>query len=81
MREVNTSEVAILKKLSAYNYKDNELLRNRVATEGEYIKAYKEYNDLWREYFDLYSKAYIDLSAVTTDNEWKIMKKYTKGMF
>jgi hypothetical protein len=81
MREVNKSEVAILKKLSAYNYKDNELLRNRVATEDEYIKAYKEYNDLWQEYFELYFNAYVNLSEVVTDEEWKIMKKYTKGMF
>jgi len=81
MKEVNSSEIAIIKKLLAFNYKDSELLRNKNASEEEYKKAFKEYNGLWREYFDLYTKAYMDLSAVTTDKEWKLMKKYTKGFF
>ena len=81
MKEVNSSEITILKKLQAFNYKDTELFRNKNATEEEYKKAFKEYNGLWSEYFDFYTKAYMDLSAVTTDKEWKIMKKYTKGFF
>ena len=81
MKEVNSSEIAILKKLQAFNYKDTELFRNKNATEEEYKKGFKEYNGLWREYFGLYTKAYMDLSAVTTDKEWKLMKKYTKGFF
>ena len=81
MKEVNSSEIAILKKLQAFNYKDTELFRTKNATEEEYKHAFREYNGLWREYFDLYTKAYRDLSAVTTDKEWKLMKKYTKGFF
>jgi len=81
MKEVNASEMAILKKLHSFNYKDTELFRNKNATEEEYKTVFKEYNSLWRAYFDLYTKAYTDLSAVTTDKEWKIMKKYTKGIF
>ena len=81
MKEVNASEVAILKKFYDFNYKNSELFRNRTASEEEYKIAFKEYNSLWRAYFDLYTKAYMDLSAVTTDKEWQLMKKYTKGMF
>jgi hypothetical protein len=81
MKEVNASEVTILKKFQALIYKDSELFRNKTASEEEYKIAFKEYNSLWRAYFDMYTKAYKDLSAVTTDKEWQIMKKYTKGMF
>jgi hypothetical protein len=81
MKEVNSSEVAILKKMPEFNYKEDGLLRNKNSTEEDYKKAFKKYNSWWSEYFDLYAKAYIDLSAVTTDKEWKIMKKYTKGIF
>jgi hypothetical protein len=81
MSEVNTSEVAILKKLNAFNYKDNELLMDRVASEEEYIKAFKEYNDLWQEYFDLYVNAYMSLSEEVTDEEWKVIRKFSKQFF
>lgn len=81
MKEINASEVDILKKLLAFNYIEVDLLRNRHTTEEQYDKAFKEYNDLWREYFNLYTSGYMKLSAVTTDNEWKVMKKYTKGLF
>lgn len=81
MKEVNASEVDILKKFLAFNYKEVELLRNRHTTEEEYNKAFKEYNDLWREYFNLYTSGYMKLSAVITDSEWKVMKKYAKGIF
>jgi hypothetical protein len=81
MKEVNSSEVAILKKLPELNLNDDGLLRNKNATEEDYKKAFKENNRWWNEYFELYIEAYIDLSAVTTDSEWKIMKKYTKGIF
>jgi hypothetical protein len=81
MSEVNVSEVAILKKLNAFNYKDNELLMDRVASEEEYIKAFKEYNDLWQEYFDLYVNAYMSLSEEVTDEEWKVIRKFSKQFF
>ena len=81
MKEINASEVDIIKKFLAFNYMEVELLRNRHTTEEEYKKAFKEYNDLWREYFNLYTSGYMKLSAVTTDSEWKVMKKYTKGIF
>jgi hypothetical protein len=81
MKEVNASEIAILKKLHAFNFKDSELFRNKTASEEDYKNAFREFNGLWRAYFDLYTKAYTDLSAVTTDKEWQIMKKYTKGIF
>jgi len=68
-------------KCQTFNYKDSELFRNKTASEEEYKTAFKEFNGLWREYFDLYTKVYMDLSAVTTDKEWQIMKKYTKGLF
>ena len=81
MKEVNSSEVAILKKIFAFTYGVSVLTRNKNASEADYKKAFKEYNSLWREYFELYTKAYIELSAVTNDKEWRIMKKYTKVIF
>lgn len=81
MKKVNSSEVAILKKLPEVNLKKDGLLRNKNSTEEDYKKAFKKLNHWWNDYFDLYVNAYIDLSAVTTDKEWKIMEKYTKGIF
>lgn len=81
MKEVNSSEIEILNKLPEFNLKDDGLLRNKNSTEEDYKKAFKEHNRWRNEYFDLYAKAYIDLSAVTTDDEWIIMKKYTKAIF
>ena len=81
IEEVNVSEVAILRKLNEYNYKDNNLLRNRNATEEEYRQTFKEYNDLWQEHFNLYTSAYEELSAVTTDEEWKVIKKLGAKVF
>ena len=81
MEETNTTEVSILKKLNKFNYKDNDLMRNKNANEEEYKKAFKEFNDLWQEYFDLYTSAYKQLSAVTTDDEWKSIRKFTSKIF
>jgi hypothetical protein len=81
MEETNSTEIAILKKLNAFNYKDSNLLRDRNATEAEYKDAFIEYNNLWQEYFDLYTGAYEQLSALTTDEEWKAIKKFTSKIF
>lgn len=81
MTEIDDKEMSILKKLQAFNYKDWELLRNRKATKEAYERALSEYNELWQEYFDLYLDAYSRLSEVTNDNEWKIIKKYSKKIF
>ena len=81
MTEIDAREMSILKKLQAFNYKDWELLRNRKTTKEEYKQALSEYNDLWQDYFDLYLDAYERLSKVTTDDEWKVIKKYSKKIF
>ncbi len=81
MEESNITEVSILKKLNQFSYKDNDLMRNKYSTEEEYKKAFKEFNDLWQEYFDLYTSAYEQLSAVTTDDEWKAIRKFTSKIF
>jgi hypothetical protein len=81
MKEVTSSETAILMKLSEFNYNDFRLLRDKNSTEEDYKKAFKEHTLWWNEYFELYTKAYLDLSALTTDEEWRLMEKYTKGIF
>ena len=81
IEETNSTELSILRKLNAFNYKDNEILRNKNANEEEYRQAFREYNGLWQEYFDLYTSAYEQLSAVTTDEEWKAIKKFTSKIF
>ena len=74
-------EMVILEKLKTFNYKDWEMLRDRKTTKEEYILAMNEYNGLWQDYFDLYLDAYERLSKVTTDDEWKVIRKYTKKIF
>lgn len=81
MTEIDAKEMSILKKLQAFNNKDWDLLKNRKATKEEYEHALSEYNELWQDYFDLYLDAYGRLSDVTTDDEWKIIKKYSKKIF
>jgi hypothetical protein len=81
MTEIDAKEMSILQKLHAFNYKDLELLRNRKTTKEAYKHALSEYNDLWQAYFDLYLDAYSRLSEVTTDEEWKIIRKYSKNIF
>jgi hypothetical protein len=81
MKEVTSSETAILMKLSEFNYNDFRLLRDKNSTEEDYKKSFKEHDLWWNEYFELYTKAYLDLSVLTTDEEWKLMEKYTKGIF
>ena len=81
MAEIDSREMSILKKLQEFNNKDWELLRNRKATKEEYEHALSEYNELWQDYFDLYLDAYGRLSEVTTDDEWKIIRKYSKKIF
>ena len=81
MAEIDTREMSILQKLQTFNYKDLELLRNRKTTKEEYKHALSEYNELWQDYFDLYLDAYERLSKVTTDDEWKIIRKYSKKIF
>jgi hypothetical protein len=81
MADIDTREMSILQKLQAFNYKDLELLRNRKTTKEAYEQAFSEYNDLWQNYIDLYLDAHGRLSEVTTDDEWKVIKKYSKKIF
>jgi len=81
MEKTNSTELSILRKLNEFNYKDNEILKNQNATEEEYKQAFKEFNGLWQEYFDLYTRSYEQLSSVTTDDEWKAIKKFTSKIF
>lgn len=81
MDEVDAREMAILEKLRLFNYKDWEMLRDRKTKKEDYILAMNEYNGLWQDYFDLYLDAYERLSKVTTDDEWKVISKYTKKIF
>ncbi len=81
MTEIDAREMSILKKLQAFNYKDWEMLRNKNTTKEEYVNALSEYNNLWQDYIDLYLDAYERLSKVTTDDEWKVIKKYSKKIF
>ena len=81
MEETNSTELSILKKLTEFNYKDNKIMRDKNASEEEYRQAFNEYNGLWQEYFDLYTSSYEQLSAVTTDEEWKAIKKFTSKIF
>lgn len=81
MTEIDEREMSILKKLQTFNNKDWEMLRDRKTTKEAYEQALKEYNDLWQSYFDLYLDAYDRLSKIMTDDEWKIIKKYSKKIF
>jgi hypothetical protein len=81
MADIDTREMSILQKLQAFNDIDLELLRNRETTKEAYEQALSEYNDLWQIYIDLYLDAYSRLSEVTTDDEWKIIRKYSKKIF
>ena len=50
MNEVSSSETAILKKLSEFNYNDFRLLRDKNSTEEDYKKTFKEHDLWWAEY-------------------------------
>ena len=81
MSEADSIEMRILNDLRVFTHKDWQLLRDRNATEEAYGEALGEYNDLWQDYIDLYLDSYSRLSNVTTDKEWKVIKKYSKQIF